>query len=100
VGRFWSYYTWVNRGPSLQEKTLADAASAVGISEADINACVRDEEAQSRVWSDMFRAAALNVTATPTVVVNGIMVASQLSTGTLLSFIRTQAHAARTPQAR
>lgn len=69
--KFWPYHDRLYAGDDLSDDTLRNAASAIGLDMASFDRCVASESTAAIVAADAEQAHRLNVSATPTLFVNG-----------------------------
>ena len=67
--------------------------SGLRLDRADIERCARADSTRLRVLSDVFRAAALGIRGTPTVIVDGVQIGGKFESGPLEGLIRDRLRA-------
>jgi protein-disulfide isomerase len=70
-GKFWEMHDLLFEGGGLAEADLLERAARVGLQKEPFQACVASQAAADRVKADVTAAAALGLSSTPTLFVNG-----------------------------
>ncbi len=83
----WSFYSEL-RGESWSRRALERALLRIGTNLRDIRSCTSADSTHQRIWLDVFRAAALRIDGTPTLVVDGLVVPGRVRYEPLSALIR------------
>jgi hypothetical protein len=70
------------------ERSISQAVSEIGGESPGFKECMGSDASEARVWGDIFDAARLGISETPTIEVDGIRVIGQLSAAPLIALVR------------
>ena len=74
----WGLWSELSQAEKVDSSTISAAVASLGVSASSLSDCLEDTRAAERIWSDVFRTAALH-RAVPSIEVNGANVRGELT---------------------
>ncbi len=90
TGGFWDYYERLTTDIEWSEPAVSTFLRSIQEDDPGLSRCMDSPDTRSRVWRDVFVAAAVGLRATPTLRVNGVSVEGLLTPTALIDLIESQ----------
>lgn len=88
-GKLWQFYRLLSDTAALNDRQVDAAIRRSGMDPDSLDACEGSQPAADAVWRDLFAAASNGIEETPTVIVDGLRISSQVA-GTPLRALLTE----------